>query len=498
MLKYFAVSLFCLSFSICGKTIQILHTNDLHSYFDGISSKQGGYARLKTMIDNLKDEAKLKGIPTLVVDAGDFGEGSSFFLARQGIDSFRALDLLGIEYTVLGNHDYMQGARQLEEQISRSGLKTKVLSANLKGKRRLGLKDEITSYWDHELDGLSIRIFGLSTNEIHFQYPLLRKGFIGSPIKSGLKHDSLALKSKSDLVIALTHIGLKKDIELAQKSKALDLIIGGHSHTFLSDPKILENSIGKSVPIFQAGAHGLAVGQILIDINQTENKILSYKLISINESTPPNPMMQYFVEAAKIERSRVFSTKDWNEIIAETLIPLSGYNLGKGNNSITCWGQHIAKMTRDFTQSDIGIHYAGFEGEAIAPGPVTFGQLIENFPRFRNFNDNGWEMVQVFMKGRRLARLLKFIQEKDFSSKYGLNIFGVNKNTKGENLMINNEPLNDKTIYSVSLPSEIILGIMKTLPLIHRFIMSKPYYTGISYWDSLEKYLKNNSPLRCL
>ncbi len=100
-----------------SKVIQIIHTNDLHSYFQGTRGGIGGYAQLKTVIDELKRDATSKGIPSLYLDAGDFGEGSSFYFSNQGVDSLRALDMLGVDVTVLGNHDFILGGKQLRNQI---------------------------------------------------------------------------------------------------------------------------------------------------------------------------------------------------------------------------------------------------------------------------------------------------------------------------------------------------------------------------------------------
>ena len=113
-----------------GRLIQIIHTNDLHSYFTGNAKGAGGYARVMTKIKQLRAEAAIKGIEVLQVDAGDWGEGTSFFLSENGADSIKALEMLGVEVATIGNHDYLLGGNTLGRQIRAAGVKTKFVLAN--------------------------------------------------------------------------------------------------------------------------------------------------------------------------------------------------------------------------------------------------------------------------------------------------------------------------------------------------------------------------------
>ncbi len=93
MLKILVLLLITIS-NAEARLVQIIHTNDLHSYFAGTRGGMGGYARLKTLVDELKEKASRQGIPSMYLDGGDFGEGSSYYFSNQGVDSLRALDLL--------------------------------------------------------------------------------------------------------------------------------------------------------------------------------------------------------------------------------------------------------------------------------------------------------------------------------------------------------------------------------------------------------------------
>ena len=178
------------SLSSSAKLMQIIHTNDLHSFFEGSRSGKGGYSRIKTLVDHLKADAASKGIKSYFFDAGDFGEGSSYYFSNNGVDSLRALDLLGVDATVIGNHDFILGGKELSKQIESSKIKAKILSANMKGKIFMGLHKKVSDFVDYDLEGMKIRVFGLTTPEIHFQYSLLPNGFIAPSLKKGLKLES--------------------------------------------------------------------------------------------------------------------------------------------------------------------------------------------------------------------------------------------------------------------------------------------------------------------
>ena len=150
--------------------IQIIHTNDLHSYLHGFSPEIGGYYRVKTLIDKLKADALKKGIKSLVLDGGDFGEGSHYFLTDNGMPSFRALGMLGIDATVIGNHDYMFGGKQLGNQIREVNSTTQFLGANMAQTSSMNLKGLLKATAKFNIDGVNIEVIGLTTSSLHFIY----------------------------------------------------------------------------------------------------------------------------------------------------------------------------------------------------------------------------------------------------------------------------------------------------------------------------------------
>ena len=124
-----------------AKLVQILHTNDLHSYLESTikDPKKGGYATLKTLIDREKLRAMKQGIPTLVLDAGDFLEGNLFFLSDGGKQVMRVMNQMGYDAAVLGNHDWLMGTRQMDDYLKEVPPNFPLLAANFSAKNNFSV-----------------------------------------------------------------------------------------------------------------------------------------------------------------------------------------------------------------------------------------------------------------------------------------------------------------------------------------------------------------------
>lgn len=478
--------------------IQLLHTNDLHSFFEGNRSGKGGYARIKTIVNELKKEAELAGVPTLFLDGGDFGEGTSFYMADEGADSLRMLDELGIEAAVLGNHDYMQGGKGLAKQIEKANLKAKILSANLGGEWAMGLRGKIPSMAFFKKAGIKVGVFGLSTAEPHFQYPILNPGVIFAPYLAVPPMEIYARVKKVDFLIALTHIGLSMDKFIVKNSKDIDLVVGGHTHDRLEKPLLQKNRKGREIPILQAGSNAMGIGQLIIEFDPKTKKheFISYKIHNAGIEIPYDPDLLEKIEEAKIHRAEYFN-RNMDEIIGESKFTLNG---GTGHTKITCWGMHLANMTKEITKADIGLHIANFEGEAIPAGPIRYVDIVDNFPHFRNFGDGGWDVVVVKLNGALLYTMFETLGR--INGHLGMHFAGVNMpwtlTKKGHIYRIGGNKVNLLKSYTMAFPSEVIFAIEKVLPWLKGVLYHGRVYTGVRYWAELEKYIKTHSPMKCI
>ncbi len=449
----------------------IIHTNDLHSHFNN-------YPKAMTKIKELRADAESKGIEVLQVDAGDWGEGTPFYFSDQGADSVRALELFGVEVAAIGNHDHMLGGKVLSDKIKRANVDTKFVGANINTTPEMELDGLVHPYVDIEKAGIKIRVVGLTTSSNFFEYSM-RPGSISPPLAVGEREARKGKRAGRELIIALTHLGVGEDRFLAKNSSSIDVIIGGHSHTKLRYVIKEENQYGKEVPIVQAASHGLSVGSLLLDVSRRGNvRIIRYKLHDINRNLREDPEMASFVEEATLKRNALFDT-DWDAIIGETKTPITGSGW-----KLSCWGRHIARATREAVGADIGLHVPAFAGTDKRAGPVSFGDIVSNFPHIRKFGDQGWEIAIVKMSGWKIRPLMFLISRIG----YGVNFSGLGYKSIDE--------LNPQAVYSVAFPAEVAEAIKGSLPQFKHYLQGLEY-TKAFFWPVIIQYVRDHSPIQC-
>ncbi len=491
-----------------AKLLHIIHTNDLHSYFDGYVDGRGGYARLKAKIDELKLEDKKKNISTLILDGGDFSDGTSYYLTNEGANSLQALDIFQTEIAVVGNHDFLLGGKALADQIRRANVNTKIVSANLHATPEMGLAGLVQPYADIEKDGIKIRVIGLTTAEPQYQYSM-SPGWVNEPITIGNLQATKARAEGKDLIIALTHIGSYYDKLLAKGSFDIDLIIGGHDHKLMTDAILVKNLNKKIIPIVQAGSHGQVVGSLLIDVKENhEVEVIEFKLIEIAAPMTEDPHMSEFVAKTAEDRNATFGGR-FDEQIGFSEIKLTGYEDGHPVVKKSCWGKNMAKLSAEATGADVGVHLSFFEGMTIEPGPITLGNIIDNFPHVSLPGDPGWKMGTFETTGKNLKIILKAISA--IKSQIGISFYGVTFNSIGLdnipyiggfnytfNYKVKGKKINNTKLYKFTMPDEIGHAVRILLPKKVQAIFPEFVTTDKYYWKETEDYIKKNSPIKCI
>ncbi|WP_295833575.1 metallophosphoesterase [uncultured Winogradskyella sp.] len=253
------------------KKITILHTNDVHSHIDpfgpndGRNANKGGVARRASLVESIRKENP----NTLLLDAGDIFQGTPYFNYYGGELEFKLMSMLKYDLATIGNHDFDNGIDGLYAQLPHADFD--FVSANYNFKNTV-LDTHVKPYKIFIKDDVRIGVFGLGIEleglvgkrhfkETEYIYPVE----IAQDMSRILKEDE-----QCDIVICLSHLGYfyKKtpdkisDLLLARQTKDIDLIIGGHTHTFLPKPTIEKNSVGKNVLVNQVGCYGLYLGQI--------------------------------------------------------------------------------------------------------------------------------------------------------------------------------------------------------------------------------------------
>jgi len=272
------------------KHLTVLHTNDVHSYIDPFppnhpkNPNMGGVARRAALINSIRQENP----NVLLLDAGDIFQGTPYFNYYGGELEFKLMSMMEYDLATLGNHDFDNSIDGFYAQMPHA--KFDFVSANYDFKNTV-LHGLIKPYKIFMKDGIKVGVFGLGVQldglvdkknykETVYNDPVA----VSQDMARILKQDE-----KCDLVICLSHIGYKYkeepdkicDVKLAGLTQDIDLIIGGHTHTFLDKPTVLKNAVGQDVLVNQVGCYGVNLGRIDFYFDTDQSKTAQGKSIVV-------------------------------------------------------------------------------------------------------------------------------------------------------------------------------------------------------------------------
>lgn len=276
------------------QTLTILHTNDVHSHLDPFPSNHPKYAGMggaearARLISMLRTEDP----ELLLLDAGDMFQGTPYYNYFKGSPELKIMNILGYDAGTLGNHEFDNGTNGLASVIPIA--KFPILNCNY-GFENTELNGLIKTYQIFKRKGLKIGVFGVGINLQGLVDKKLSGNVVyyNADIAAEKTSKLLKLEMKCDLVVCLSHIGFEysgnqiSDLKLARNSEHIDIIIGGHTHTFLDEPVIETNSIGKKVMVSQAGWAGLRLGKISVKFNRNakEKKEITGTVIEFKKTS---------------------------------------------------------------------------------------------------------------------------------------------------------------------------------------------------------------------
>lgn len=280
------------TFSSCTNNqkrhITILHTNDTHSHIEPFdanhkrNANRGGVAKRASLIEQIRTENP----NTLLLDAGDIFQGTPYFNYFGGELEFRLMSMLKYDVATIGNHDFDNSIEGLYKQLPNA--KFDFVSANYDFTNTV-LDTHVKPYRIIHKNGVKIGVFGLGVEleglvdkKMYKETKYLDPIEITTDITNTLKNEE-----QCDLIICLSHLGYYyknnpskiSDLNLAKSSRNIDLIIGGHTHTFLPKPTIVKNLDDKNTLVNQVGAYGLNLGRV--DFYFDEQNNLSSKSTTI-------------------------------------------------------------------------------------------------------------------------------------------------------------------------------------------------------------------------
>jgi len=259
----FIISLALCLLSSCSQSprkLVILHVNDTHSHLDPLRDGRGGVIERASIIDSIRASRGHKNV--LLLHAGDFSQGSSYFPILNGDLEIDLINAMGYDCITLGNHEFDNGVEELGRRLS--NLHCPVVCANYDFSPFEAGK-YVTPYTIVRKAGINIGIIGLLTDVSKVvdrntadRLPRLDDN-IGIVNKWS---DYLRNDAHCDMVILLTHIGYEQDIELCAGLHGVDVIVGGHSHTLLDELTITQDADDKDVTIVTDGSWGLEVAEL--------------------------------------------------------------------------------------------------------------------------------------------------------------------------------------------------------------------------------------------
>ena len=295
---------------MAGKTV-ILHTNDVHGAVEG-------YA----YIAQLKADYEAKGAEVILVDAGDFSQGTTYVSSTKGADAVTMMNAAGYDVVTLGNHEFDYGYAQLKENMSKA--KFKVVCADVFNEDGTPIFDANYTYTTKS--GVKVGFFGMETPETQTKAnPALIKGltFATGDAFTKAATDQVAALKDADVVICLAHLGVDaesapyRSTDLYAAVKGIDFIVDGHSHTVMTKGE-------KGEPIQSTGTAFANIGVIVID--DASKKIESNSLYEIKEDTAKDATV---AAAAKTIVDRV--DKEYGVVFAKSEVTLNGAKAPNGN-----------------------------------------------------------------------------------------------------------------------------------------------------------------------
>ena len=232
-------------FAAADYKLTILHTNDIHSRIESINKYDstcnaeseaegkcfGGVARIKSAVDAKR--AELAGQNVLVLDAGDPFQGSLFYTTYKGAAEAEFMEAIGYDAMAVGNHEFDEGPEGLAKFID--AVSFPVISGNLDLSSEASIKDKVGNHVVLEVGGEKIGIISaLATDTVDTSSP--GDNVVFQDEIESLKADVAALEAEGvNKIIALTHVGLPKDLDIAAAVPGIDVVVGGHSHSLLSN-----------------------------------------------------------------------------------------------------------------------------------------------------------------------------------------------------------------------------------------------------------------------
>jgi 5'-nucleotidase / UDP-sugar diphosphatase len=500
------------SFDSGRELFTVLHTNDVHGLVtpDGGT---GGFSSFLTLVFLERGRSIASGLPVFVFDSGDFFQGTPLGDFTQGKGIIEVMNKVGYDACTIGNHEFdvsLAGASELFKMAAHP-----IVVSNLRnpsGRKIPGTVERLLV----KKGSLKLGVFALMTPSLPLVsgHPDAKKVRILDPAKTAKKEIRRLKAMGADIVICLSHLGVEDDLLLASSVKGIDIILGGHSHTGLSEPKKANGTL-----IFQEGAYGKAAGRYrfafdFAKLPGSRLELLKYELVPL----ATNKMYANLRTLEDVKKFTIDINKKMDAPLGETKVELidmlpgefadqparldefinarktglSAKRLPSGEYMLleTNLGNLVCDLTRKVASADIALTNFGGLRSRVPAGKISVGGLYKVLP----FNNT---IVKMTLRGEEVMKILEVPGRTRLRTPVisGLRIvYGLD--SKGDLVLkraeINGKPLNPAGRYTFAVNSFISEGgdgydsIAK---------VAGKTDTGAYVRDVVTEYLKTNSPI---
>lgn len=487
--------------------ITILHTNDLHSHYkpDKGYFGLGGITRLSTAIRRVRDS-----VPnTLLLDGGDWSEGSIYYTLDAGRTSLEILDTLGYDAAVMGNHDWLNGPDHLLKLLKQAQTSTALLGANLdfsKYQKGAEIDRFILPYKVFKRGGLKIAVIGLVTYELIYD-----KWFAPVEIKEPFalcRKLAAQLKKEADLVVVISHNGLSTN-QLVAGMANVDVVVHAHDHMKLPRPIVVDRN-GKQSYIVEAHQWGYYLGRLDLSVDTATKKVTmrDYELIQIDQTVPEDPALVALVDNYDLQLDQKYGREFFTESIGDLRIDL------RRDSRESLYGNLLADAYREHTGADIAMEQVLLTSGELHAGPLVRVDIFNALSAIFNVTTGkAWTLKTMRMTGETLSWVMNLIVSLQNALPRGLvsasGLYAVYdpvmasqiRVLEGDTrkalkyLEIGGKPVDPVKSYLVALPHGLVEALDFLESMGNKIDRTDVKDTGVEDWVILTEYLRRHAPL---
>ncbi len=496
--------------------LTILHTNDIHGHLKAEPANSemnpynlGGVARLKTLVDRIRATTP----NTLLIDGGDWSQGTLSYSVDAGVNMLRIMDAIGYDAAVVGNHDYLNGPSLLATRIEAAHPAFPILGAN---KELSNVPDhdrvakDLPDYVILEVGGIKVGLIGLITEDITYA-DYFKPGVItGAQATATRIATQLHDQKLADVIVLVSHNKLATNVLWTRQVPWVNLVVSGHAHAKTPAPIVVSNG-GAPAYVVEARHWGQFLGKLTLSVDTVSRRVTlkSYQLLPVTADLAEDAKIAALVEDSDKSLVRKFGKDILHDHVADCAEEMPETDGREGP-----LGNMLADAYRSVLGTHVGLESFDLTGIGMLPGPQSTANIYNQAPHiygpanlmpFPEFGHT-WTLKRLTMTGVDLRGLINTALLADRTGIFswlassGVQLVYDQQNggaTPASNILIGGVPLDDKGTYTLALHDGLLLGIrILKRELGMNIDISHLEESGIETWQALLAYSTQKSGLR--